>query len=158
MKQMITYSPLYIFIFSVILFFADIALFSWYADQQIYLLLAYHILLLFKTIPRFLYGITLVLLTCESFLCYGHLFFPMMYLVPLTIGIYKIKKMLFPSLIPPAAILVCCLSIQILAIEGFFCNLWPSVSYTAFKICATMLMLWCLSLTYKIHGNQGNRL
>lgn len=146
------------YIFAVVFFFLDILMFSFFEKQMLYMLLCFYILNMCDKRNFVTFVVFGFLIALESSLSYGKFGIQLLYLIPLTLITFKIKKTFWAWKFQPYIILIVCLLVQSYLIEPFLLGISPTYSYTESKIIANIIVLCCMSLIFSSQGRLGNRL
>jgi len=147
----------HIYPIAIILFFADISIFTIFSKNiSMLTLCVYTVLLLYqdKKLPLLFTGF---LLSLQSFLFYGTIWQIFAYIIPLSI-LGRWATILFQkrSFVLYLLIILFITIDQVFIVPSFFA-IETQKAYTFYKICANILMI-AIFLKYLPKGKQGNRL
>ena len=148
----------YFFIFIPLLFFLDIFCCAFFEQWLVYALLCFYVFLLSqsnKSIAAHL--ATIVVLSLEAFVHYGHVGIQLLYLIPLTFLGILIQRSFYVAWLHPYLLLVIGLLAQALVVEAYLLRLETPIFYTMKIISVNIVLMIGISLTCKFIGNQGNR-
>lgn len=149
-----------VFFFSsaLLLFLLDIFSFFLIGHQFIFFVLLLYVLTVMKSCDKAKKVFLIGLLILESFLFYNHLALPLVYLLPISFILIKAQdSFLLQGWYFYLPVLICII-FQIYLIEGFLLGFHPELWYTMSKICANIVLLWCLSLKIYKQDKRDNRL
>jgi hypothetical protein len=149
----------YLFYFlAVMLFIADIFIYSFFEKQMIYLTLCFYFLTLCSAKEKFFKLLFLgILLSIQSSLYHGIFGIQLLYLIPLSLCAISTEKLLYSPRMHAYFFLFAALLIQSFYIEIFLLSIPLAPYYTNLKIIANMIMMLIMSLILFTQGKQGNR-
>ncbi len=158
LKKIILSKQFSLFSWALLFFIADTIFLFACGKHIIYLVWGfYSTLLFFPTYYYFLLFLLMILLMVESFI--GSWWaFPLLYLLPLTLFSYILRHFMYNSLLLPQIVFVVGILVQILIIEPLFIGISGDWRYTASKIIGNIIIGFFISLFFRNHGKQDNRL
>jgi hypothetical protein len=141
----------------IVCFIIDISQFFLFSALFIPLLLCLYCTLLFYDVSITFLVITAFLQNLEAFCFYNNAFLPFIYLIPITIASYVIKKNLYRSFFYPTLLAIMSFILYVFIVERFILGIIKEMDYTYIQLCAIILVEICFSLTIKYWSMQDNR-
>ena len=147
----------YFYPFALLLYFIDIACFSFFEQQLLSIILCFFCLHLYKEHSLYQLSFLAILFSLESLLYCGKFGAPLVFIAPIAFLGLQSKRIFHESSLQPYILLLSILLIQSLIVDPLLLGLGPSSSYTMYKIIANIIVLWFISLIISSQGNLGNR-
>lgn len=134
-------SSLLFYIISIALFFLDVCAFSFFEQQLVYTLLCFFVATLLGKTSWVQRGFLAGLLCLQSFIYYGIFGLPLLYLIPITILVFKAQKTLYKSQIYHYILLALCLIAQAIIVEYYVLKMPLVGPYTLTKILVNLVVM-----------------
>ncbi len=136
------------YLYMIVLFTFDITLSALFEQQIICSLLCFYAYALFSPISTRQLSILIFLILSEQFLIFGNFGLPLLYLLPITIFVFKARQLFYIHTIAPYLILLACLCVQLLVIEPYMLHITCSLYYTLSKFLGNITVMMLLSLKF----------
>ncbi len=135
--------------YAFFLFFIDIIIASELKHYLVYSLLTFYAYILFVPIKHKALTFIMLLLCFEQFIIFDHFGLPLLYLVPITIFSHKGRSLFYSYHLLPLAIILVCLTSQLIFIEPFLLGIFEEKHYTMGKFFGNMLLTGLFTLKFK---------
>jgi len=146
-----------ILLLAILFLLLDISMFTILQKKIVLGVLCFYTIMLFnQSKTQYLLYITLML-SFETFLLYGHIFYFLLYIIPLSLISVKSYHILHKNAFVPYLFIVLIIGIEQLILEPKLFSLSSISPYTIEKICVNLLIV-AIFLKYLPKGRQGNRL
>lgn len=134
----------------IVLLFIDVGQFFLVGTAAVPFLLCIYCLLLFYTKRYILFAVLILAQCLESFCCFNFFFFPWIYIIPVSLFAFIVKKNLYPSLFYIVITALIGIIIKIYIIEAYFLHVFITNYHAMIKICFTLFTVTCFYLIINI--------
>ncbi len=140
----------------VVIFWLDLAQFFLFKTIYVHCMLItyWH---RFFTYSSPYYILLFVFIIIESWYRYSSSLFPSLYLVPLTMASFQVKRQVYPSPLFPACMLALSIALEAFFAQFLFHQSPLDIPWTIAIFLGNILLIVLISLKKTIHTKQGNR-